>query len=40
MIATVSSEGVQRCTKPKSMDNYELLSIAFENEFFLKNAVS
>ena len=38
IIATVSSDGGRRRTKPKTMDNYDLLSITIENEF-LKNAI-
>jgi hypothetical protein len=36
IIATVSSEGVRRHTKPKTIDNYDLLSITNENEFLKK----
>ena len=36
--AAVSSEGVRRQTKPKTMANYDLLSITIQNEF-LKNAI-
>ena len=38
IIATVSSEGVRRRAKPKTMANYDLLSSTIENEF-LKNAI-
>jgi hypothetical protein len=33
-----SSEGVRRRAKPKTMDNYDLLSITIDNKF-LKNAI-
>ena len=39
IIATVSSEGVRRRAKPKTMANYDLLSSTIENEF-LKNYYS
>jgi hypothetical protein len=34
----IVTEGVRRRTKPKTMDNYDLLSITNENEF-LKNVI-